>query len=141
MGDLPGKDDPVGWWYLLRDRYAEIRRPHWREPLPSKTEVQSQKRLWALYFASTFAREHRGDTASGLDAFLRSFCRWAATLEGDARTTVWGLLTRFSEGDGSLVSATPEASIRAALRSVPRDVALRLVLRLAAELAEGVPRR
>ncbi|MCP9786004.1 hypothetical protein [Cyanobium sp. N5-Cardenillas] len=134
MTALPDRDDRTGWWHVLRSTYEANRQPHWREGLPSKSEEASQKRLWAVYFNSTYAREAKGDTTQSMAKFLAAYGRWIRTVDGDARTTCWGLLTRFGEGDGSLSSATPEAAIRGSLRGLSNVDAARLLLRIAADL-------
>ena len=126
----------VEWWYFARDSYAKAKKPQWRNPMPSKTEVQSQKRLWAMAFAWRDQNPDKSphDTADLMRVFISSWLRWSQSVPDVGNESMWTLLSQFVESSGQLDSGTPEATVRVALKVLPKRAQMALLLKLANEL-------
>ena len=127
---------PTEWWQYAAAEYSKVKKPQWRNPLPSKTQIASQKRLWALCFKWRDSHPEEGDrsTSDLMRTFIAAWLRWAQSVPDEGNVSFWTLLTQFVEGQGQLDSGNPEQAIRVALKVLPKRAQLALLLKLCGEL-------
>ena len=104
--------------------------------MPSKTEVQSQKRLWAMAFAWRDSNPDKAphDTADLMRVFISSWLRWSQSVPDVGNESMWTLLDQFVKGAGQLDSGSPEAAVRVALKPLPKRGQAHLLLKLLGEV-------
>lgn len=131
---------PTEWYQFAAGRYSEIKKPNWRVAVPSKTQTQSQKRIWRACFH--FARINPGpsgeDTSALMRRFIHHWMTWAKGQPDDYRVTIWTSLNGFMEqceGPAPEPVSSPEVAVRAALKPLPKRAQLHLLIRLMGEIA------
>ena len=128
---------PTEWWLFAAGRYSEIKQPNWRTAVPSKTQTQSQKRIWraCFHWARTNPGPKSEDTNDLMRRFIHSWMDWAKSQPDEHRTTIWTLLYGFMETlEPSVPEENPEKLVRAALQSMHKRAQALLLLKLLAEV-------